>query len=143
MGRADWCFLVAPTTHPFILCDHPFTSVPPQGIPLDGIGPGLPGVVSYFPISKRLCLKFYFGEFATKFLDIDSLYVRLVNRNVAANSERFIMGTSREQLEDIVVSTGSNEFEPGEQFSVTVLKSNDNASFVKFGFPPGRYFYSK
>jgi Protein of unknown function (DUF4238) len=33
MGQsADWSFLVAPTTHPFILCDHPFTSVPPEGM---------------------------------------------------------------------------------------------------------------
>jgi hypothetical protein len=143
MGDADWSFLVAPTTHPFILCDHPFTSVPPEGIALDGVGPGLPGVVSYFPITKRLCLKLYYGRFAMRYWDIDSLYVRLINRNIAANSERFIMGSNRQQLEDIVLSSGCDGFEAGERFSVDVLTSNEMKALVKFSFPPGRYFYSK
>jgi hypothetical protein len=140
MGRADWSFLLAPTTHPFILCDHPFTSVPPEGVALDGVGPGLPGVVSYLPITKRLCLKLYYGQFAMKFLDIDSLYVRLVNRNVAANSERFIMGSDKQQLADIVVSSGSTGYEAGERFSVDVLMSNEMKALVKFSFSPRALF---
>ncbi|HLK20916.1 MAG TPA: DUF4238 domain-containing protein [Bryobacteraceae bacterium] len=143
MGRAHWSFLVAPASHPFILCDHPFTIVPPEGVRLDGVGPGLPGVVNYFPINRRLCLKLRHGVFAMRFWDIDSLYVHLVNRNVAANSERFIMCANKQLLEDIVASSGCSEFTALERFSVDVLKSDENESFVKFSFRPGRYFYNK
>ena len=110
---------------------------------MDGVGPGLPGVVSYFPITKRLCLKLHYARFAMRYWDIDSLYVRLVNRNVAANSERFIMGCDKQQLEDIVVSSGSTGYEAGERFLVDVLMSNEMKALVKFSFPPGRYFYNK
>jgi len=143
MGRADWSFLVAPMSHPFILCDNPFTAVPAEGMALEGVGPGCPGVVNYFPITKRLCLRLYYGRFDTRFWDIDSLYVRLVNRNVAANSERFIMGSNRHQLEDIISSSGCEGFEEGERFKVDVLTSNEMKALVKFSFPPGRYFYHK
>lgn len=143
MSRAHWSFLMAPASHPFILCDHPFTIVPPEGVMLDGVGPGLPGVVNYFPISKRWCLRLFYGEFDMKFWDIDSLYVRLVNRNVAANSERFIMGSNQQQLGDIVLSSGCFEGEAVERFSVDVLRSNENESFVKFSNRPGRYSYDK
>jgi hypothetical protein len=110
---------------------------------LDGVGPGLPGVVNYSPITKRLCLKLYYGQFAMRYWDIDSLYVRLVNRNVAANSERFIMSSNKQQLEDIVASSGCSESEAIERFSVDVLTSNESESFVKFSNLPGRYFYDK
>jgi hypothetical protein len=75
-----------------------------------------------------------------KFLDIDSLYVRLVNRNVAANSERFIMGSDKQQLADIVVSSGSTGYEAGERFSVDVLMSNEMKALVKFSFSPRALF---
>jgi hypothetical protein len=140
LQNADWTFLVAPPTIGFVVCDHPFVTVPPQGSVLEGVSFGIPGSTSYFPINRHMCLKFREGDYGLQFAKADSQTVRTVNQNIAANSDRFIMGRSRSQLESIVKKSASTDFEPGERFSVEERTSPDE-SFMKFKIHPRRYFY--
>jgi len=138
---SEWTFLVAPQSSGFIVCDHPFVSVPPKGMAIDGMGFGIPGASSYFPMTERLCLRVRHGDYGFTYQNVDSHTVRTVNYNIAANSDRFIMASNRRQLEAIVVKSGCMGPEPGERFSVDVVKANQSESFLKLTIHPRRYFY--
>lgn len=138
---AEWTILVAPQSSGFIVCDHPFVSVPPEGATLEGMGYGVPGARSYFPLTERLCLSLRHGDFGYAFRSLDSRTVRVINHNIAANSDRFIMGPNARQLEAVINKSGSRDLESGERFSVEVVKANQNESLLKFTIHPRRYFY--
>jgi uncharacterized protein DUF4238 len=138
---SEWTFLVAPESSGFVVCDHPFVSVPPEGMALDGMSYGVPGATSYFPMTQSLCLRVRHGDYAFTYENVDSRTVRTVNYNIAANSDRFIMGPNRRQLEAIVDKSGCVKPELGERFSVDLIKADENESFLKFTIHPRRYFY--
>jgi hypothetical protein len=140
---SQWTFLVAPHSSGFIVCDHPFVSVPAEGTVLDGMSYGVPGATSYFPITQALCLRVRHGDYGFSYQNVDSRTVRTVNHNIAANSDRFIMGSNRRQLEAIVEKSGCVNPEPGERFSIDFLKTDENESLLKFTIRPRRYFYVK
>ena len=66
-----------------------------------------------------------------------------MNLNIAANSERFIMGHSRVQLENIVVRSVCQNIESVPRFTVEAVESDDNGSLQKLSSYPRRYFYPK
>jgi Protein of unknown function (DUF4238) len=102
--RLQWEILEAAQDTGFILCDCPVVVVPPKGC--DQVGFAVPGSAKYIPLSRQLCVRL--GEPGRKrsFRKLDKEAVRIVNQNVAANSERFIMSPSRIQLESIVSRSG-------------------------------------
>lgn len=105
--KMSWEILTAPGGAGFLLCDDPLVIVPPEGCPHVGIG--IPGAVKYFPLSRDRCLRM--GAFGTGFgyRPINRDTVEIINLNIAANSERFIMGPDRQQLERLVTHSGSVE----------------------------------
>jgi hypothetical protein len=105
----DWELLIAAKDTGFIICDCPVVVVPPNGS--NEVGFLVPGSTKYFPLSRRLCLRL--GDLGTKrsVRRIGKEDVRIINHNLAANSERFIMGPSRVQLESIVSRSGCAEME--------------------------------
>lgn len=137
LQECEWTILVAPQATGFILCDHPFVSVPPQGMTLDGMSYGVPGAISYFPLTRRYCLKVREGHFAITFRNLDSRAVRTVNFNIASNSDRFVMASSRPQLESVIDKSACADIEPGERFTVEAV----NTTVDKFTIRPRRYFY--
>jgi hypothetical protein len=141
LEHSDWTILIAPERTAFIVCDNPFVPIPPQGSALDAIGIGSTGVVYYFPLTNRLCLKAVLGEFGFRYRNIDSRAVRTINHNVAAHSERFVMAASREHLETVIARSGCTAMEPRGRYSAEVIKPDADNTFNVFTILPSRYFY--
>ncbi len=91
----NWEVLVAVEETGFIICDCPVVVVPPKGS--RQVGFLVPGSAKYFPLSRHLCLRFGDPGNSRRLRKIDKESVRIVNQNIAANSERFIMCPSRIQ----------------------------------------------
>jgi hypothetical protein len=139
--RLDWEVLVAPKATGFIICDCPVVVVPPKGS--GQVGFLVPGSAKYFPLSRHLCLRL--GDLGKKrgHREIDKEEVRIVNQNIAANSEPFIMSPSCTQLANIISRSGCSKPETTPRFIIETVMSDENESLQKFSAQPRRYFYSK
>jgi hypothetical protein len=137
--QMTWDILAAPAETGFILCDHPFVIVPPKGG--KDIGIGIQGAVKYFPLARRFCLRL--GDIGTtlRYRKVDGETVEIINRNLAANSERFIMSPVREQLERVVKESASVEVDPLPHFTVRAVNQDDHGSLQVLTRNPRRYFY--
>ncbi len=139
--RLDWEVLVAAEDTGFIICDCPVVVVPPKGS--NQVGFLVPGSAKYFPLSRDLCLRL--GELGRErsHLEISKEDVRIVNLNIAANSERFIMGPSRVQLENVVSRGGCTKMETTPRVTIETAQSDENEALLKLSAQPRRYFYPK
>ncbi len=81
----------------FVICDYPFVVVPPGEHP-EAIGLGFPGTVKYFPLTRALCLRMGELDDGFSYGNAGKEEVRVINQNIAVNSERFVMGPSRGSL---------------------------------------------
>jgi hypothetical protein len=133
--------LVASEETGFIICDSPVVVVPPKRS--DQVGFLVPGSAKYLPLSRHLCLRLGEPGKYRKHRKIDKEAVRIVNQNIAANSERFVMGPSRVQLENIVSRSGSAKVDPTPRFTIETVESNDDGALQKLSAQPRRYFYPK
>jgi len=142
LEHCQWTILVAPSGGNFIVSDNPFVSVPPEEKKCESLGYAAPGVTSYFPLTRTLCLMArHGGSFTFSYRKVDSQSVRTVNLNTAANSERYIMAASRTQLESIVNRSACHgEAEP--RLSIEVDQPNRYESLQTMTLVPRRYFYS-
>jgi len=138
--RLSWRILVASPESGFILCDNPVVIVPPRGVVDAGFV--VPGSVKYFPLSRKLCLRL--EDFGNSFAyrNVDRQTVRVINQNIAAHSERFIMGPVRAQLENVVMRSGSTEPELTPRFTLETVEESDSDSLQKITQKTRRYFYS-
>lgn len=139
--RLDWELLVASDETGFIICDCPVVVVPPNGS--RDVGFVVPGSAKYFPLSRDLCLRLGDPGTVRRRRKIDKETVRTVNQNIAANSERFVMGPSKVQLENVVTRGKCEEMDSTPRFIVETMRSNDGGSLQKLCAQPRRYFYSK
>lgn len=137
----DWQILVAPPKAGFIICDNPVVVVPPRGT--KDLGFGVPGAVKYFPLTRRfcLCLGDVGGSFSYR--KISKEKGRVINFNIAANSERFIMGPEKAQLVNVVSKSESIEEDTAPHFTVETMEQDENGSLQKMTFQPRRYFYAE
>jgi hypothetical protein len=133
--------LIAPENAGFITCDNPMTVVPPAGCP--HVGFYIRGAVSYFPLSRHACLRLDQSgkQFASRKVSKET--VQAINRNIAANSERFVMGPEKAQLISTIKQSGSEEQDPVPHYTVERVNPDDNGSFMKVTRYPARYFYVK
>jgi hypothetical protein len=118
MSQGEWIVLRAPDDAGFITCDHPFCPVPPQGWPHEFIGPGLPGVMNFYPLTRGSCLMIRQGQPQVKMVRINKRAVRTINMNLAANSDRFIVGRDEDQLRVIVSRSQTQEADTNERFKI-------------------------
>jgi len=139
--KLDWEILVASDETGFLLCDCPVVIVPPRGSAQ--VGFLVPGSAKYFPLTRNLCLRLGEPGQVRKFRKIDKEAVRIVNQNIAANSERFILGPSRVQLEKIVARSGTAAMESTPRFVVETVQSDDDGALQKLSTQPRRYFYPR
>jgi Protein of unknown function (DUF4238) len=141
----DWQVLVAPQTEGFTICDYPFVLVPPPGYDTVkfGIGLGIPGTVKYFPLTRALCLRMGDGGDSISFTNVNADAVGIVNQNVAVNSERFIMGPSKTQLEDIIARSATAAVDPIARSTFEVLRQDPDGALHKFTiWPQRKYVYA-
>jgi len=139
--RASWQVLRAPIGKGFILCDVPVVVVPPEGG--RQVGFLAPGAVTYVPLSREACLRLshHPGGRRLVYRDVDEYTVELINRNISANSVRFVMATAKDELEQVVVGSGCTEpyDTPSTMFERRV--QNDNETIDLMRVTPRRYFY--
>lgn len=137
--QLDWQVLSAPLGTGFIICDSPVTVVPPRGGNL--VGFGVWGAVKYFPLSYGICLRFGNRGHSIKRRTVSKETVTTINRNIAANSERFIMGPDKAQLVSIVKRSNSEHEDKTARFNVDTIDQDDSGSTQKMTFQYRRYFY--
>jgi hypothetical protein len=134
-----WSVLCAPEATGFITCDDPVVVVPRRGI--SDVGFRIPGTVVYFPLSRQMCVRLasVTGPITTR--EVDRGTVRTVNLNIAPNSERFIIGPNKAQLESIVLRSRSTEADPEPRTSVSIVECDEDSSTAMMRTRPTRYFY--
>ena len=138
--RASWQILRAPVEAGFMLCDAPVAVVPPRGV--RQIGFHVPRTVTYVPLSRAACLRVSrYGRRPLQYRYIDGQTAALINQNIAANSDRFIMGPSRRELETVVDLSRCQV--PYEMPRATFQRheQNDDGSFEVVTVNPRNYFY--
>ncbi len=135
-----WQILVAPPESGFVTCDSPVVVVPPTGV--TAVGFAIPGTVTYFPLTRRLCLRLsHNGPVGYKHVDRET--VRIVNHNIAASSERFIMGAMKAQLESVISRSQSTDQDAVPRFTLDTPQEDSDGSLQRVTFNPRRYFYLK
>lgn len=128
--RLEWQILISPLQTGFITCDSPVTIVLPRGT--KDIGFAIPGAIKYFPLARDFCLRLGEKGFGFSKRKVNKDTVQVINRNIAANSERFIMGPDNAQLQSVVLSSESTEgditprftIEPGRGLYGTLARRN-------------------
>jgi hypothetical protein len=139
--RLDWEVLIAPRETGFIICDCPVVVVPPRDC--GQVGFMVPDSAKYFPLSRSLCLRLGEPGKRRRLRKLDKEAVRVVNLNIAANSERFIMGASKEQLENVVSRSASQTVDLSPRLTVETVEADGDGSLQKLSSHPRRYFYPK
>jgi hypothetical protein len=139
--QLEWQVLEAPPNAGFIICDAPVTVVPPRHS--TQVGFCVPGAVKYFPLSRHHCLRLGDDGFSLRYRSVSKETVQIVNYNIAANSERVIMGTEKPQLTSVVKRSGSMDEDTSPRFTVEAVDVTDEGSLQKLTFQPRRYFYGK
>jgi hypothetical protein len=137
----EWEILEVADGTGFILCDCPVVVVPPKGS--DQVGFAVPGSAKYFPLSRSLCVRLGGQGRKRSFRKLGKEDVRIVNLNIAANSERFIMSPSKTQLENIVQRSGCAAMENTPRFIVETVEADDDGALQKISAQPRRYFYPR
>jgi hypothetical protein len=131
--------LISPPAVGFILTDNPFTIVPAPGDNRVGIANF--GTFTYIPVTRNICLR-YGMTGRNEFRWIERENVRLINQNLAVNSERFIMGPSQVQLESVVRRSESTTLDPSPRFALDKFPDKDGGILRKLAqLQRRRYFY--
>jgi hypothetical protein len=132
--------LISPPAVGFILTDNPFTIVPAQGD--DRVGIVNFGTFTHIPVTRSLCLRYGITG-RNEFREIEREDVRLINQNLAINSQRFIMGPNQVQLESVVRRSESTTLDPSPRFALDKFLDKDGGITRKLTqLPRRRYFYS-
>lgn len=134
----DWEIMIASEENGFMISDFPVVIVPPRGGKY--VGFRQPNNVKYFPLHRCVCLRL--GDAGQKLRDriVSKETVRLVNYNMAANSDRFIIGPDKAQLMSVVRYSQSEKLEATPRFTMSV-KGTDDDSMLMQQAEVRRYFY--
>jgi hypothetical protein len=137
---ASWEVLRAPSEAGFVLCDMSVAVVPPQGVP--EVGFGIPGTVTYMPLSREACLRL--GDprrHQLRYRDVNIGTVALINQNIAANSDRFIMCPAKQELEDVVALSRCEAPYAMPRTTFQRHAESDKGSLEVVTMNPRNYFY--
>lgn len=139
--RASWEVLRAPAGAGFILCDAPVVVVPQQGV--RHVGFHVPGTVTYVPVTRYDCLRLSNPSRyrRLRYTDVDSETVTNINQNIAASSDRFIMGPAQQELETVVALSGCTAPYATARVTFERYGQTDDESFGILTVNPRNYFY--
>ncbi|MFZ3214552.1 MAG: DUF4238 domain-containing protein [Candidatus Acidiferrales bacterium] len=138
--RSSWQVLRAPGGAGFVLCDAPVVVVPPRGV--RQVGFYVPGTVTYVPLSRETCLRLSNPKRGRlQYREVDSRTVRIINQDIAANSDRFIMGPVKQEVETIVALSGCEAPNATPRAAFRRRAENDDGSFDEAVMNPRNYFY--
>jgi hypothetical protein len=106
--------LISPPQVGFVLSDNPVTMVPPPGMTVAGFKS--PGTFVFMPLTRSLCLRLGQPGSGTGPRNVDREAVRFINENTAINSDRFVMGPSRVQIESVIRRSRSTDVNKSERW---------------------------
>jgi Protein of unknown function (DUF4238) len=132
----DLKILVSPPQVGFVLSDNPVTLVPPPKVVTAGFL--TPGTFTYVPLTRSLCLRLgpRNSGYGTELISRED--VRIINENTAINSERFVMGPLRIQLESVIKRSGSANVNPKPRWmTVKTGNAQDGIHRAKHFVPRG------
>jgi Protein of unknown function (DUF4238) len=89
----NWQILISPSGTGFIVSDSPVVIVPPKS--QNAVGFGVPGAVKYFPLTRQRCIRLGEPGWSLENRKISKDTLQIINYNIAANSERFVMGPDK------------------------------------------------
>ena len=116
-----------------------------RGPAVDGpntIGLGIPGSVKYFPLTRKLCLRMGDPDYEFSYVNSSKEDVRVINQNIAVNSERFIMGAEKAQLEHVIARSGTSQQCPVPRVVVEAVETDMDSAVYQLSFwPHGRKFF--
>ena len=136
----DWQILKAPWGTGFIISGSPVVIVPPKGT--NTVGFGVSGAVKYFPLTYSWCVRLGDPGGSRKYRRIGKDAVRIINYNIAANSERFVMGPEKAQLASVVAHSESEQEQTTPRWVVETKEHKDGGS-MQVTLQPRRYFYGR
>ncbi len=134
----NWQILIAPYGTGFILSDSPVVVVPPRG--LTAVGFAVPGAVKYFPLARGYCLALGDQGGLRERRKVSKDTLKIINYNIAANSERFVMGPDKAQLVSVVRLSESEQAETTPRWVVETTEDKNGGS-IQVTQQPRRYFY--
>ena len=140
ISQFKWCILEAPAGTGFITCDDPLVTVPSPSNKEEDVGMAIPGATTYFPLTRRFCLEMRPAPQGVTRRRTGAHSTRQLNKNIAANSDRFILGPDESQLKQIVDSSGSAETET-DRVRVDVPEGDTDSASVRLRAYRRRYFY--
>jgi hypothetical protein len=137
----NWEIVSTPgATTGYVICDYPFVLVPPRDN-RNATGLGFPGTVMYFPLTRALCMRIGERGYALSYRKAGKEEVRIINQNIAVNSERFVMGPSREQLDYVIGRSNTLKANLAHRTDVDVVARDGDSSIIRFTFWPRRDFF--
>jgi Protein of unknown function (DUF4238) len=136
----SWQILIAPSGTGFIVSDSPVVIVLPKG--QNAVGFGVPGAVKYFPLTRQHCIRLGEPGWSRENRKISKDTLQIINYNIAANSERFVMGPGKAQLQSVVVLSESEQEETTPRWVVETTEHKDGG-FTQTTQQPRRYFYGR
>lgn len=138
--RYEWCIVEAPTDSGFITSDDPLVTVPPSNYLGEDVGIATPGSRTYFALTRRYCLDLdTFGR-NIRFRKIGAYATRQINKNIAANSDRFVLGPDEAQLRLSVEKSGSAAAEP-DRVRIDIPERTADGALMRARTYRRRYFY--
>lgn len=128
-AQLDLKLLISPPQVGFVLSDNPVTLVPhPRFARAAGVY--TPGTYVFMPLIRRLCLRLGQPGSGNGPKWVGREEVRLINENTAFNSDRFVMGPSKIQIESVVRRSGSADVNPESRWT-TRKSSRENYGEVR------------
>lgn len=115
--------LISPWQVGFVLSDNPVTLVPNPVVRAAGFR--TPGTYVFMPLTRRLCLRLGQPGSGTGPRSIDRETVRHINENTASNSDRFVLGPSKVQLESVIRRSGSESINNTERWTIKKTLEED------------------
>lgn len=126
--QMDWVVFLHNKKTFFVTCDNPFFLYPPVDFPKQsfyGYGLLTPGASKYIPLTAKTAITMYdvrsdkkAGNVFYKMID-DRKSVRLMNCDIAANTERFLIGKDKGMLERIVKITKIDTYKKSRNIQVS------------------------
>jgi Protein of unknown function (DUF4238) len=118
----DIKILVSPPQVGFVLSDNPVTLVSRHG---ERAGFRTSGSFIFMPLTRHLCLRLGQPGSGHGPKHIDRETVRCINENTASNSDRFVMGPSKIQLESVIRRSGSENMNHTERWTIKKALGKD------------------
>ncbi|SRR6266481_3079214 len=137
-SELDVGILISPSEVGFVLSDNPVTVVTHPRLSTAGVKS--PGTFVFVPLTRNLCLRLGQPGSGTGLKNIDRETVRFINENTAINSDRFVMGPSKIQLESVIRRSGCSDVNSKPRW-ITMKTTDEKDGILRQSVAQPRQFH--